>query len=512
MKPHRLLVALVLLLLATATIAFAQARDTVNGLRSRYNTVKSRTKPEGELKRQIESLDAEIAKAYKLGRSGEIRRLYAKGFALMGGQAWTAELDFASSLALRSERVFVDAAQPVSLRLEQIYSPVIELTAPLTVSISLYEAKLPPGAGVVVGNKLKDAETYTQVSRDLLDEPFRFDLNLADVADGLLVIRAEVMDGTRALGTANLMVDVRRGLNERLRKLESDWARVKGSDVVKAEVFYPADYIRKVNYGRIAIGRFDAASEITLAEKMLADALAGKDPFAERTGDLKRHYVFQEAGEIMPYRVYIPKAYKGERAYPLIVALHGNGGTEDSMFDGYKGELPRLAEEKGYIVVAPLGYRVDGGYNSSLAQRTAEDNRKLELSGKDVMNVLELMKRDYRIDENRIYLMGHSMGASGTWGLGPRYPNIWAALGPIAGRGVPETLQRIKHIPQFVIHGDADPTVPVEFSRTMVAEMKRLGIEHRYIEVAGGDHGNIAAPNFRAMFEFFDSHRKAPGK
>lgn len=223
-----------------------------------------------------------------------------------------------------------------------------------------------------------------------------------------------------------LTVDVRQGLYERLRKLETDWGRVKGSDALKAEVLYPADYIRKVNDGLIAIHRFDAAHEIALAEKMLAEAVAGKNPFVGRTGDFKRHYVFQEAGEIMPYRLYVPKGYKGERGYPLIIALHGVGGTEDTFFDGtnYNGELPRLAEERGYIVVAPLGYRIDGAYGNASSQQRKEASRKLELSEKDVLNVLELMKRDYRIDEQRIYLMGHSMGAYGTWYLGQRYPQI----------------------------------------------------------------------------------------
>lgn len=518
-KLRSFLVALFLVLFATATIALAQARDQISGLYARYVTVKARAKPEGDLKRQIEALDAELARAFELGRSGEIRRLYAKGTALLTGKQWNAEAEFAASLALRSERVFVDPAQPVSLHLEQIYAPAIELTALPTLRVSLYAAKLPPGAGqAVVGDKLRDAGNYSNLSRDLIDDPFRFDLNLADVADGLLVIRAEVLDGERSLGMANLMVDVRRGLYERLRKLEADWGRVKGPDTLKAEVLYPADYIRKVNYGQIAIGGFDAAHEIALAEKMLTEAVAGKNPFAGRTGDFKRHYVFQEAGEIMPYRLYVPKGYKGERGYPLIIALHGVGSTEDTFFDGtnYNGELPRLAEERGYIVVAPLGYRIDGGYGYVNSQPGApqrkEGSRKRELSEKDVLNVLELMKRDYRIDEQRIYLMGHSMGAAGTWYLGPRYPQIWAALGATAGRGVPETLQRIRHIPQFVVHGDADMTVSVEDSRAMVAEMKRLGIEHRYIEVAGGEHNNVAVPNYRAMFDFFDSHRKAPIK
>jgi len=84
-------VALFLVLFATATIAQAQARFTILGLRAVYVTAKARPKPEGELKRQIEALDAELATAFELGCSGEIRRLYAKGVALLTGKQWNAD-------------------------------------------------------------------------------------------------------------------------------------------------------------------------------------------------------------------------------------------------------------------------------------------------------------------------------------------------------------------------------------------------------------------------------------
>ena len=87
------------------------------------------------------------------------------------------------------------------------------------------------------------------------------------------------------------------------------------------------------------------------------------------------------------------------------------------------------------------------------------------------------------IDENRIYLMGHSMEAIGTWKIAPKYPDIWAAIAPISGTGAPATLERIRTVPEVVVHGDNDPTVSVNGSRTMVAKLKELGTEHRYIEV-----------------------------
>src|SRR5262249_35756597 len=129
-------------------------------------------------------------------------------------------------------------------------------------------------------------------------------------------------------------------------------------------------------------------------------------------------------------------------------------------------------------------------------------------SEQDVMQVLQRVKQQYSIDERRIYLMGHSMGAIGTWKIAAKYPDIWAALGPISGWGAPATVVQMRHIPQIVVHGDADPTAHVQASRTMVAEMHRLGVDVAYIEVPGGKHGDVAAPHFPAIFDFFDAHQK----
>ena len=124
------------------------------------------------------------------------------------------------------------------------------------------------------------------------------------------------------------------------------------------------------------------------------------------------------------------------------------------------------------------------------------------------MHVLQRVRQTYKIDESRIYLMGHSMGAIGTWKIAPKYPDIWAAIAPISGNGAPATLERIRAVPEIIVHGDADPTVAVSGSRTMVAKLKELGAELKYIEVPGGLHSDVVAPNMPAIVEFFDAHRK----
>src|SRR5262249_50927864 len=129
----RILILLVCTVLLSAGMAQAQAREPVAALRTRYNTVKTQAKPQGEVKKKFDALDEQIARAAQLGRTGQVRRLYAQGIALAAGREWTAELEFASSLAIRTERVFVDPTKPVSIRLEQIYMPSIELPEPLSV-------------------------------------------------------------------------------------------------------------------------------------------------------------------------------------------------------------------------------------------------------------------------------------------------------------------------------------------------------------------------------------------
>jgi len=118
------------------------------------------------------------------------------------------------------------------------------------------------------------------------------------------------------------------------------------------------------------------------------------------------------------------------------------------------------------------------------------------------------MKKDYSIDPERIYLMGHSMGGYGTWSVAMSYPSTFAAIAPISGGGQPTGLSKIAHIPEFVVHGDADPTVSVEESRRMVKAARDLGVEIQYVEVPGGDHSSVVVPHFKPIFDWFDAHRR----
>jgi len=118
--------------------AGAQALTSLASVRVGYTSRKNTVKPEGELKAQIDALDAQIAEASRLGKNGELRRLFAKGMALLGaGDPWTEAYDYSRSLVLRSPRVVVDSAKPYEVRLEQIYAPSLALQNTLTAHVAL---------------------------------------------------------------------------------------------------------------------------------------------------------------------------------------------------------------------------------------------------------------------------------------------------------------------------------------------------------------------------------------
>lgn len=500
----------ILLLLAPA-LAFGQALPNINSLRVSYNARKTAAKPEGELKAQIDAVDKAIAEASKLGQLGEVRRQVAKGSALLAGTPWTPALDYQYSLALRSDRILIDSSVPYALRLEQIYSPAIELSPALTAKVSLRKRVPPASPGTVtppVELPARDLGTFDAVSRDLRESPFFMELEIAGAENGSYFIDTEVFDGATSLGKTSLGVVLQKGLDARLRALEAGAAKLP--EASRPDVLYPVDFIRNVNRGRVGIGTFNLATDVAAAEAVLASAKAGKDPFKGRTGDMERHYPLAGANEIMPYRVYVPTAYTGAKPTPLVIALHGLGGTEDGFFDNYQKLAPELAEEHGFLMAGVLGYRSDGFYGSPMmGAGDVASKRRSEYSEKDVMEVLRLMKANYKVDESRIYLLGHSMGAIGAWYLGAAHPEIWAAIVPFSGAGSVATVEKMKAIPQFVVHGDADNTVNVSGSRTMVAAMKKAGVDVTYLEIIGGSHTDVVVPNLPLVFEFMASQKKA---
>jgi poly(3-hydroxybutyrate) depolymerase len=493
---------------ADQALAWMNARVDIVSATVSLRTLRTTSKASDAVKAEVDKLVLEGAEFMARGNTGEVRRRIYHSLSLLGGQPWTPKEEFAAALLLCTTRV-ADSSRRLVAHLTQVYPASYQPEKGWRLHVTLHEG-VPSRVGPAPGKLLRDAGVVEGVSRDLIDEPASFDADLSGCGEGLRVLEVELLDGERSIRKLWIALHVVNGLDARSEVIEQSLQKMSGHESAKESVMAPLDLARMINLNRREFARVDFAAELHQAEDLLHSLEAGRDPLTQAVGNHRRHYYFADAGEIMPYRVYVPSVYKPGAHLPLVVALHGLGGTEDTFLGRSGGQLETLAEKHGFVIAAPLGYRINGQYGSTIRRFTdAARKRTADLSEKDVLNVLKLVSEEYGTDPQRTYLMGHSMGGGGTWYLGQKYAEKWAAIAPIAAptadvQNYP--FDRLKGMPVMVCHGDEDATVPVESSRGMVAAMKQRGMTPVYVEVPGASHGSVVEVAMPKILDFFAEH------
>ncbi len=257
--------------------------------------------------------------------------------------------------------------------------------------------------------------------------------------------------------------------------------------------------------------------------RKLAQSLANPEsPQWRAKGDLKRSYRFEAANATIPYRIVIPPSWDGTSKLPMLVFLHSGGANENTNLDANNKQLVNLAIEHGYVLVSPLGHQGAYGFhlrlpaffgqqaaaNQQIAAVTTSAERTNQLSEWDVLNVIEIVRHEYPIDPQRTFLAGHSMGAGGTWYLGAKYPDYWAALAPLSGpfvhvEGYP--WENIRPLPVFVTEGNN--TASTAASRAVHEYMVEEDFDVTYKEVVA-DHEGMIPLVLEDVFTFINENPK----
>lgn len=225
---------------------------------------------------------------------------------------------------------------------------------------------------------------------------------------------------------------------------------------------------------------------------LFAAALFGETGFLDRAVTVD--------GEKRLYQIYVPRDYSADRAWPVIVFLHGSGesgvnGITQTLI-GLPAAIRKNPERFPAIVVMP---------QSSPTRQWID---MVEQNG--ALAALDATAKEFRVDRDRVYLTGLSKGGFGTWHLAAREAGRFAAIAPICGGIVfqkrvldrlgkaetdfPSNVDLAKKIgagtPVWAFHGGADAWVPPEASRSAVEALKSIGNGVKYTEYEGVGHNS----------------------
>ncbi len=196
------------------------------------------------------------------------------------------------------------------------------------------------------------------------------------------------------------------------------------------------------------------------------------------------------------YTLLVPESYDPLLPTPLVVGLHGGGagGADGKLVVGSGAEAmnfyQRLCEARGWICACPTA--AEAGWRSRMNDDLIDA-------------MLEELLALYHIDENRIYLVGHSMGGGGTWAQGSRLPETWAAIAPASSYGVDgiSALEKTR-TGFYVYHSDDDPRCPVDGVRPAMQNLLGTDTDFVYTELPKRGH-DFPQEVVEDIFRFFDA-------
>lgn len=178
------------------------------------------------------------------------------------------------------------------------------------------------------------------------------------------------------------------------------------------------------------------------------------------------------SGEML---VALPEGYEAdaERQWPLLVFLHGAGERGDSLAAvGVHGPLKERREGRDlpFVIVAP---QVPEGGSWTVGRVAA---------------AMDAAQEAFRIDADRVYVTGLSMGGYGAWEAIERLPERIAAALIVCGGGNPIGIGAAREVPVWNVHGALDSVVPISQSTAMVSRLRASGGDVRFTVYPDAGH------------------------
>jgi predicted peptidase len=230
-------------------------------------------------------------------------------------------------------------------------------------------------------------------------------------------------------------------------------------------------------------------------------AVVALAPASAAQADQTPHTMTKMVEVKMDYLLSLPDGYDTSDAaesYPLIVFLHGGGAAD---LDEVAEAVPAMitdGKQSPFIVVSPRNPREEEFFPQE-----------------PVATLVEEIASTYKVDRDRIYLVGNSRGAFSAYQIIQNYPDVYAAVVAVSGGGIPHYLDRVRGwTPFWIFHGANDDTIKLSESVQMVQKLKDLGgsrdIRFTVLEGAGHSETDKLAFSDPALWEWLQQQTRVP--
>lgn len=276
---------------------------------------------------------------------------------------------------------------------------------------------------------------------------------------------------------------------------------------------YLQDHGSEVRYRNIWVAPLETANEILADSAAQGDSVVTKGTNSKATSETQTTSAKQKSNARqaqtverldvahrvqLNYLLSLPEGYEEQDKWPLLLFLHGAGerGTEiDKVKVHGPPKLLASGREFPFIVVSPQ----------------CPESRWWEPVS--LTALLDDIEKKYKVDQDRIYITGLSMGGFGTWALAAHSPNRFAAIAPVCGGGDRTVIPYMigDRVPIWCFHGAKDNVVPLSRSQELIDGLKKAGVETKFTIYPEAGHDSWTETyNNDELYQWLLQHKRKP--
>lgn len=421
--------------------------------------------------RSVPHLVSAVRQFFSLSPAQAAQSLDQARFAVLSAAPPPESVIWATSLFVKPATRLVDQSSgTLDFRVAPFYRKELEAPRVNTIQISLIDAK---------------GQSACDVAGSIDRLPWSGRLAWQAIAEGDYRLVAKILLHERHVDLCPQTISIVAKPEQRVKRLESSLKQLENTPntTQKASLAAQVTILRSLLDGETLETNYPAARMLAEAEAASEALLAGKEYFGQgRSGEFWLSLACGRAR--LPVRFMAPDSVATRKPLPLLIALHGAGGSENMFFDAYgHGKVVTFCRQRGWLLVAPrLSFL---GLGVSLDQMLMEIDRL------------------YPVDKRQVFVIGHSMGAMQAVALAQQAREPLAAVAAISGGGRLGKTGPWTKTAFFVLAGDQDFGLPG--ARRLADALRSAGAEEvRFDEVKNAEHLGVVQASLGDIFAFFD--------